>query len=66
VLQHGQTGWIVPPCDVDQLAEALVALGDDAPLRRCIGQAARAEAEAEHSWRHTAVQLQAIFARVVH
>ena len=66
VLQHGQTGWIVPPCDVDQLAEALVALGDDAPLRRCIGQAARAEAEAEHSWRHTAVQLQAIFAKVVH
>ncbi len=58
VLQHGRTGWIVPPCDVDRLAEALVTLCDDAPLRRCIGQAARAEAEAEHSWRHTAVQLQ--------
>ena len=66
VLQHGRTGWIVPPCDVDRLAEALVLLCDNAPLRRCIGQAARAEAEAAHSWRHTAVQLQTIFAKVVH
>lgn len=66
VLRHGRTGWIVPPCDVDRLAEAVLTLCCDAPLRRAIGQAARAEAEAEHSWRHTAVQLQAIFAKVVH
>ncbi len=65
VLQHGRTGWIVPPCDVEGLAAAVLALCSDAPLRRCIGQAARAEAEAEHSWRHTAVQLQTIFAKVV-
>lgn len=65
VLQHGRTGWIVPPCDVDRLAEAVLTLAEDAALRRCIGQAARVEAEAEHSWRHTAVQLQAIFHKVV-
>ncbi|MFN8464160.1 MAG: glycosyltransferase family 4 protein [Caldilineaceae bacterium] len=64
VLRHGETGWIVPPCDVEQLAEAISTLYADAPLRRQIGQAARIEAEAEHSWRHTAVQLQAIFAKV--
>lgn len=65
VLRHGETGWIVPPCNVEQLAEAILTLCGDAPLRRQIGQAARIEAEAEHSWRHTAVQLQAIFAKVV-
>ena len=65
VLRHGETGWIVPPCDVEQLAEAILTLCADAPLRRQIGQAARIEAEAEHTWRHTAVQLQAIFVKVV-
>jgi glycosyltransferase involved in cell wall biosynthesis len=66
VLRHGKTGWIVPPCDVDQLAEAILTLSADASLRWCIGRAGRIEAESEHSWRHTALQLQAIFAKVVH
>ena len=65
VLRHGQTGWIVPPCDVDQLAAAIVTLCADADLRRRIGQAARAEAETDHSWRHTVEQLEAIFEQVV-
>lgn len=65
VLRHGQTGWIVPPCDVEQLAQAIVTLVQDAALRRCIGQAARMDAEAQHSWRHTVEQLQAIFEQVV-
>lgn len=65
VLRHGQTGWIVPPCDADRLAEAILTLSADASLRRCIGQAARLEAETEHSWRHTAQQLLGIFAEVV-
>jgi len=65
VLRHGQTGWIVPPCDTDQLAAAILTLGADADLRRRIGQAARYEAETQHSWRCTAEQLQAIFEQVV-
>ncbi len=63
VLEHGITGWIVPPCDVDQLAAAIVTLGRDATLRRCIGQAARIEAEQQHSWRHTAQQLEPSFCK---
>jgi glycosyltransferase involved in cell wall biosynthesis len=66
VLRHGKTGWVVPPCDVDRLAKAILTLCADAPLRRCIGQAARIEAEAQHSWRHTAEQLEQIFWTVVH
>lgn len=65
VLQHGRTGWLVPPCDAEKLAGAVLTLCADGELRRCLGQAARREAEVEHSWRHTAEQLVSIFARVV-
>lgn len=65
VLQHGETGWIVPPCDVDRLADAILSLCADGHVRRCMGRAARMEAEAEHSWRHTALQLLSIFDQVV-
>lgn len=65
VLRHGVTGWIVPPCDVDALAAAILALGQDVELRRRIGQAARCEAEEQHSWRHSAQELTAIFDQVV-
>jgi glycosyltransferase involved in cell wall biosynthesis len=65
VLRHGETGWIVPPCDDARLAEAILTLSADRDLRRCIGQAARLDAEAQHSWRHTAEQLCNIFEGVL-
>jgi glycosyltransferase involved in cell wall biosynthesis len=60
-LDHGRTGWIVPPCDETALAEALVQLVQDPQLRRQLGQNARIEAEAYHGWDATARRLDAIF-----
>ena len=64
-LNHGETGWIVPPCDEDALAEALFTLSENAELRRKLGQAARLDAERHHAWRHTALHLEKIFHSVV-
>ena len=64
VIKDGQTGVIVPPCDETALAEALLTLSRDHTLRRQMGSLARIEAEREHSWRHTAQRLEAIFTQV--
>ena len=65
VLDHSRTGWIVRPCDEDELCEAIFTLASDSALRKRMGQAARREAEQCHSWSHVAEQLDDIFSRVV-
>ncbi len=64
-LRHGETGWIVPPCDEEALYGAIVRLADDGELRRRLGQAARLEAERCHTWQHTVARLAEIFGSVV-
>ncbi len=64
-LTHGQTGWIVPPCDEAALSEAIIRLASDFELRRRLGRMARIEAEKCHSWQHTVQQLEQIFSRLL-
>lgn len=42
LVEHGTTGLLVPPDDVDALSSSLVALLADGPLRTTLGAAARA------------------------
>jgi glycosyltransferase involved in cell wall biosynthesis len=64
VIEHGRTGWIVPPCDTDALCDAIVNLSVNVDLRRKLGQEARLEAERFHTWRHTTQKLTDLFTRV--
>jgi glycosyltransferase involved in cell wall biosynthesis len=47
VVDHGRTGVLVPPRDVEALAATISALADDEPRRRAMGRAGRAKAAAE-------------------
>lgn len=64
IIEHGQTGWIVPPCDVEALREAIVYLVRNAGLRKRMGRAARIEAEKLHGWDRTASRLSELFDQV--
>jgi len=54
---HGETGWLVQPGDSNALEQGLGRLVGDEALRKRLGQAARLEAEARHSWHHHAEQI---------
>jgi len=64
-LTHGKTGWIVPPCDEVALSDAIIKIASNAKLRQSMGQAARIEAEENHSWTQTTKQLLQIFNQVL-
>jgi glycosyltransferase involved in cell wall biosynthesis len=49
VVVEGETGFLVPPGDVDALASRLESLLDDAGLRESIGRRARESVQAERS-----------------
>jgi rhamnosyl/mannosyltransferase len=49
VVQHGETGLVVPPADPEALARALNRLLSDSELRRRFGRAGQKRAREEFS-----------------
>jgi glycosyltransferase involved in cell wall biosynthesis len=67
VLRHGETAWMVPPADSEALAAGLERLISDRALGQTLGDAARREAVAHHTWRaHVGRILEALEARARH
>jgi glycosyltransferase involved in cell wall biosynthesis len=54
VVDHGQTGWLVPPMNSSAMAEAVNRLLNDPDLRRDIGQQGRKQAKSTFDWDHIA------------
>ena len=50
IVEHGETGWLVPPDDEDALCEALVELVTDDDERRRRGEAGYGAARESYSW----------------
>ncbi len=51
ILSHGKTAWLVRPGDPEDLAAGILALARDPGLRRALGEAARDEVVAKHTWK---------------
>jgi phosphatidylinositol alpha-mannosyltransferase len=65
VLTHGVEGLLVLPGDEEGLAEALLALVDDAAMRRQMGGRARRRAE-EFGWQRVSQQILSYYERLLH
>jgi glycosyltransferase involved in cell wall biosynthesis len=65
VLRHGETAWMVPPGDVEALADGMTRLLADSALRSRLGVAVRRAALLHHTWRaHVTRTLEALQARL--
>lgn len=51
VLSHGKTAWLVRPGAPEDLAAGILTLARDPDLRRALGEAARDEVVAKHTWK---------------
>ena len=66
VVIHGETGFVVPPRDAAALAERVVALLDDAPLRARMGTQGRSLVERCYSLDHMLDRLEGVYVRLGH
>lgn len=64
VIRHGHNGVLVQPGNTAQLAQAMIDLLDDPDQRRRLGENARQQATAEHSWAGATQQLEKLYQTV--
>jgi glycosyltransferase involved in cell wall biosynthesis len=50
ILEHGKTAYLVPPGDVQALADAIAVVADDEMLQIKLGENARKEVVAKYTW----------------
>jgi glycosyltransferase involved in cell wall biosynthesis len=60
IIQHGETGWLVEPDDLQGLANALHAVAADPEERRRRGAAARESVAARYAWPSMAEKVAAV------
>lgn len=65
LIEHGATGFLVPPGECEALASQLVSLLDDPPRADQIGRAARQRVVAKHSLERMAAGYEALYRSVI-
>jgi len=64
-IEHGKTGFIVPPADVDSLSNVILALVESEDLRKKIGLNARSLVESKFSWDKISEQYYAVYKHLI-
>ncbi len=64
VIDHGETGWLVPPADAAALAEAIRMLHEAPGLRRRLGENGSQAIRERFDWRRAAQQTLAVYEEV--
>jgi glycosyltransferase involved in cell wall biosynthesis len=64
-IVDGETGYVVPPGDLDALAERLDTLVTDDSRQNRLGRAAREYVVAHHSWERITDELDSLYAELV-
>jgi len=64
VVAHGVDGLLVPPRDSKMLAQALISLATNEPLRQQMGAKGRIKAQ-EYAWKHIAQRVLDYYVRVL-
>ena len=64
LIEHGHTGILIPPDDVERYEQEIIALVDDPPRRRKLGAAARQRSEA-FSWDNASRQAAEAYRQVI-
>ena len=66
VLHDGETGLLVPPGDVNALAEAIVRLARDPATCRRMGEAGRALVRERYLWEHSLDRMTQLYESTIH
>lgn len=65
MVNHGSDGLLVAPNDPVSLAQAILTILEDEPLRMTMGQRGRAKVEAYYGWQHIGERLERIYQEVL-
>lgn len=64
-IEHGLSGWLVPPNDSQAFAEGVVSLLQDEQLRRILGQRARERILTMFSWHNLVEEVEQAYVRAM-
>jgi glycosyltransferase involved in cell wall biosynthesis len=65
IVADGETGLVVPPADVDALADAIVALAADLPRAAQMGAAGRLRALEQFTPEHCVERIEELYLRAL-
>ena len=66
ILIDGHNGLLVPPGDVDRLAEAIARVATNDDLRRQMGQRGRELVQEKYTWQRSLDMMTALYERLIH